>query len=156
MLTALPGAALAQAAAGGSGAEDPYSVVDQNGVNLITGKPSLSTRDLTIGDVGAGPRASCWSDGGWNDRRGEGEAAAQRLRHLGPARPPHRPPAATGRHRRGQGDDTEAHDDEEERAQVRRTRADGQPEATTPPARCRIGTTDRSLPTGGNQPGPVR
>jgi RHS repeat-associated protein len=70
---AIPGRAGAQAVAGGARAEDPYSVVDQNSINLITGKPSIVSRDLTIGETARPSSAPCWSRGGWSDRDGDGD-----------------------------------------------------------------------------------
>jgi RHS repeat-associated protein len=65
-LAIAPGQASAQAVGGSAGAEDPYSAVDQNNINLVTGRPSIVSRDLSIGDAGGG-NAPCWSDGGWNE-----------------------------------------------------------------------------------------
>jgi RHS repeat-associated protein len=80
-LAVLPGRAAAQAIAGGAGAEDPHSVVDRNGINLITGKPSIQSRDLSIGETPQASRAPCWSDGGWNAREA-GCAAGGGFREL--------------------------------------------------------------------------
>jgi RHS repeat-associated protein len=74
LLALSPDRAFAQAASGGAGAEDPHSAVDGNGVNLITGKPSIVSRDLSIGTIGSG-RPPCWSDGGWSDRASGAECS---------------------------------------------------------------------------------
>ncbi len=71
-----PATAFAQAVTGGAASEDPYSIVDANNVNLVTGRPSISSLDLSIGDVGAGGRQPCWADGGWTAGTEAGCAAA--------------------------------------------------------------------------------
>lgn len=66
----------AQNVTGASAPDDPYDVVDENNVNVVTNLVTITSDDLEIGEKQ--PTAGqCWADGGWQ-RESDDECSPQK------------------------------------------------------------------------------